>query len=339
MNAYINYISYYLPSQTLSNADIGREHPEWTIEKIASKTGIHNRHLSATDEFASDMAIKAAEMLFTENAINRSEIDYLILCTQSPDYFLPTTACIVQDRLGLPNSTGAIDVNQGCSGFIYSLGLAKGLIASGQSKKVLVITADTYTKYIHPKDKSNKTLFGDGGAAVLVTNEAIGLGAKVNDFVYGTDGAGYESLIVKNGGVRNKLTKDVDIYDGEDFVRNDNHLFMDGRAVFQFTNTVVPKLIHAILDKQGLSIEEISKFVFHQANKFMLEKIRAKLAIPEEKFIFNSAEVGNTVSSTLPISLKKLIENKDISNGEVIVLAGFGVGLSYGATIINIEQD
>ena len=337
MNTYINFISYYLPSKTLSNSDISLEHPEWSIDKISSKTGIHNRHISSDNEFVSDMAVKAAEKLFSEYKIEKKDIDYIILCTQSPDFLLPTTACLVQNQLGLSNSIGAIDINQGCSGFIYSLGVAKGLIISGQVNNVLVITAETYSKYIHPEDKSNKTLFGDGAAAVLISSGNIGLGAKINNFVYGTDGSGFDCLIVRNSGSKNKCKLENEIFEGNEFISSDSYLFMDGRAVFQFTNTVVPLLVKNLLGTENLEIKSIDKFVFHQANKFMLEKIRLKLGISEEKFIFNSEDIGNTVSSTIPISLKKLIENNQILVGDKILLAGFGVGLSYGATLISIE--
>jgi 3-oxoacyl-[acyl-carrier-protein] synthase-3 len=338
MEVFINFISYYLPERTLSNVDIESQFPEWTIDKISSKTGIFNRHISASNQCASDLAINASLNLFEEYKIDKNSIDYIILCTQSPDYFLPTTACLIQNHLGLKTSVGAVDVNQGCSGFIYALGLAKGLILSSQAKNVLVLTADTYSKYIHPKDKNNKTLFGDGAAAVFVSSKPDGLGAKINSFIYGTDGSGYDKLIVKNGAFRNIHGDSIDYYEEGVFVKNDNHLYMDGRAVFQFTNTVVPSLVNEILEKECLKIEEIDKFVFHQANKFMLDKLRQRLAIPEEKFIFNSEQVGNTVSSTIPISLKKLIESASIHQGEKIVLSGFGVGLSYGATIITIKE-
>jgi 3-oxoacyl-[acyl-carrier-protein] synthase-3 len=338
MEAFINYISYHLPKHTLSNADIESQFPEWTIDKISSKTGIFNRHISGSDQCASDLAVNASLNLFDEYKIDKNSIDYIILCTQSPDYFLPTTACLIQSHLGIKNSVGAIDVNQGCSGFIYSLGLAKGLVVSSQANNVLILTADTYSKYIHQKDKNNKTLFGDGAAAVLVSNKPEGLGAKINSFLYGTDGSGYDKLIVKNGASRNVHGDSNDYYDEGIFVKNDDHLYMDGRAVFQFTNTVVPSLVHEILEKEGLKIEDIDKFVFHQANKFMLDKLRQRLAIPDEKFIFNAEEVGNTVSSTIPISLKKLIENAAIYPGEKILLSGVGVGLSYGATTVNVKD-
>lgn len=337
MNAYLNNVSFYLPENTLSNADIEREHPEWSIEKIAAKTGINNRHIAREDEFASDMAVSAASIFFNETDVDKEEIDYLILCTQSPDYFLPTTACIIHERLGLNKAIGSIDVNQGCSGFIYSIGLAKGLIVSGQAKKVLIITSETYSKFINKSDKSNKTLFGDAAAVTLVSNECTGFKAQIEDFVYGTDGSGFESLIVRNGGARFRFESGEDIVEDGNFQKNNDNLYMDGRAVFQFTNSVVPELVNSSLTKNSLSLDEIDKFVFHQANKFMLDKIRGKLKIPQEKFIFNSENVGNTVSSTIPISLRNLFDRDKFEKGQKLMIAGFGVGLSYGATVLTIN--
>ena len=337
MNAFINHISYYLPEKTLSNLEIESDHPEWSVEKISAKTGINNRHIAGVQEFSSDMAVSAANIFFNETNINKTEIDYLILCTQSPDYFLPTTACIIQDRIGLNKSIGSIDVNQGCSGFIYSIGLAKGLIVSGQAKKILVITSETYSKFINIKDKSNRTLFGDAAAVTLVSNESFGFRAKIEDFVYGTDGAGYDSLIVKNGGARFRFESGKDIFEDENFQSNDDNLFMNGRAVFQFTNSIVPNLVDSTLKKNDLNIDEIDKFLFHQANKFILDKIRLKLNIPQDKFVFNSENVGNTVSSTIPISFRKLIDIENFHTGQNLMIAGFGVGLSYGATVLKIS--
>src|SRR6185312_12917425 len=158
---YINAIEYYLPELILDNAAISESHQEWSIEKISAKTGIFERHIAGKDEFSSDMAVKAAEKLFKSQKIDRADVDFIILCTQSPDYFLPTTACILQERLNLSKNIGAFDFNLGCSGFIYGLGICKGLIETGQAKNILLITSEAYSKFIHKDDKSNKTLFGD----------------------------------------------------------------------------------------------------------------------------------------------------------------------------------
>lgn len=336
MNAFINGIAYYLPEKVVDNAVLSQEHPEWSVEKISTKTGINARHIAAENEFSSDMAVTVADRFLSENNIDRSSIDYLLLCTQSPDYFLPTTACLVHERLGLAKSCGAIDFNLGCSGYVYGLGLAKGLIYSSQATNVLLITAETYSKFLHPQDKSNKTLFGDAASATLVTATADSgaLQGDIRFFKYGTDGAGGEKLIVKNGGMRNRFAKGEDVYEGDTFVRNDDYLFMDGKAIFEFTAFKIPQLITDTLTANNLKMEEVDLFVFHQANAFMLNTVRKRIGIPEEKFYIYLGDCGNTVSATIPIALHHAMKHGAIKKGYKVLLAGFGVGLSWGATVL-----
>ena len=337
MKSHLLAISYYLPKKILSNEEISLKHPEWSIEKIARKTGIYERHIADENEFSSDMAINAALLLFKENNIDRQIIDYILLCTQSPDYFLPTTACIIQDKLGLQKKCGALDFNLGCSGFVAGLGLAKGLIESGQAKNILLITSETYSKYIHDQDKSNKTIFGDAASASLITADPpkYVLSGEIENFEYGTDGSKYDCLIVKNGGIRNRFEKGKDHYNEEnEFQFNDDNLSMDGKEIFNFTAFEVPVLIKNVLEKNNYLIEDIDLFVFHQANEYMLQTIRKRIGIEEDKFYINLKHFGNTVSSTIPIALNNaLLENK-IKKGMKILIAGFGVGLSMAATIL-----
>jgi 3-oxoacyl-[acyl-carrier-protein] synthase-3 len=336
MKAKIKAISYYLPQFILSNKLINQEFPEWDIEKISSKTGINSRHISAEDEFSSDMAVKAAEKLFLEHNINRLDIDFLLFCTQSPDYFLPTTACLLQDRLSLKTTIGALDFNLGCSGFVYGLSLAKGLVAGGMAKNILLITSETYTKFIHPNDKSNKTIFGDGAAATLISSED-GF-CSIGDFVFGTDGKGAENLIVKQGGIRFPVSSNnVDVSDEYGNVQNDRNLFMNGAEIFNFTIESVPKLIQTILEKSKLKMEQIDLFVFHQANKYMLNHLRKKIGITEDKFFISMEHCGNTVSSTIPIALYEAQKQKKLVDSKNLILAGFGVGYSWVACNLIVE--
>ena len=335
---YINAISYYLPETVLDNKMINEQHPEWSIEKISSKTGIETRYISAKDEFSSDMAFKAVEKLFVEYNINREDIDYLILCTQTPDYFLPTTACILQDKLKLRKNIGALDFNLGCSGFVYGLGLAKGLVQTGQAKNILLVTSETYSKFIHPNDKANKTIFGDAAAATLISCNKIDgqLCASIGNFEYGTDGGGFENLIVKNGGMKFRQEVGNDNFNEEDgvFKNNDDYLYMDGKAIFNFTAFEVPGLISRTLEKNNILKENIDLFIFHQANKFMLDTVRKRSGIDSNKFYTNFS-CANTVSSTIPIALKLAISEGNISTENKVLLAGFGVGLSMASTILN----
>lgn len=331
--AYIKAISYYLPVHVLTNEKLIEEFPEWSVNKVASKVGVHSRHIAAENETAGDMAEKAARKLFDEYDINPENIDFLMLCTQSPDYFLPSTACILQNRLGIPTSAGAFDYNLGCSGCVYGLAMANSFVNSGLAKNVLLLTAETYQKYLHRSDKSNRSIFGDGAAACLISRDGF---AEIGEFVLGTDGSGYESLIVANGGARHKEKTGREIVDEEGHVRRDDFLYMNGGRIFNFTLDIVPELMHSLLMKNDVSLEGIDYFVFHQANKFMLTTIRKVCGIPKEKFYIDLTDVGNTVSSTIMISLKECMTQSIINPGMKVMIAGFGVGLSWGGTILNL---
>ena len=333
MSAYIKAISYYLPTQVVSNEELASEFPEWSVDKIAQKVGVSSRHLSAPNETAGDMAEKAARKLFEEYRILPNSIDFLLLCTQSPDYFLPSTACILQNRLGIPTSAGAFDYNLGCSGCIYGMALAKGLISTGIARNILLLTAETYTKYLHPKDKSNRSIFGDGAAACLVSTEGF---AELGDFILGTDGSGADNLILRTGASRYKLPTQEEEEDVDGHIRRDDYLYMNGGAIFNFTLDIVPVLINQLLIKGGSTISDIDFFCFHQANKYMLETIRRICKIPKEKFYLDLTSVGNTVSSTILIGLKECISSGTIKSGMKVMLCGFGVGLSWGGTVITL---
>jgi 3-oxoacyl-[acyl-carrier-protein] synthase-3 len=333
MSARIAAVEYHLPEAVLTNEALAEEFPEWTVEKIAAKTGISRRHISAAGEFSSDLATSAGRALFERHGIDPASIEYLIVCTQSPDYFLPSTSCLVQERLGLPRTAGATDITLGCSGYIYALGLAKGLIESGQVSNVLVITADTYTKFVNPADKSVRTIFGDGAAATLVT--ADGPADAITGITYGTDGSGGRSLIVPQGGLRSGLElqpkADPEVRGLE---ASGYDLYMDGPDIFNFTLKVVPESVDTILGKAGVGRDDIDLFVFHQANAFMLEHLRKKLGVPTEKFFVALEESGNTVSSTIPIALAEAERQGVLTRGMRVMLLGFGVGLSWGGLVV-----
>jgi len=321
MKANINHISYYIPVKEVSNNDISKSFPEWDSDRILSKIGISSRNIAAEDEFVSDMAIKVINQFFKETNFEKEKIDFLLLCTQSPDYFLPTTACIVQHKVGLRTDCGAIDVNQGCSGYIYGLSIAKGLVVSGVAKNVLLVTAETYSKHIHKNDKGNISLFGDAATATLISQE---VGFEICEFNLGTDGAGAENLIIKNGAVKNKCDFNED--------NTDNYLFMNGSSIFDFTSKAIPPLVEANIIKNNLSLEDIDTFIFHQANTFMLNFLRKKIGIPEGKFVIDMINYGNTVSSTIPIAFKNRMERKEKMKN--VMLVGFGVGYSWGAVCL-----
>ena len=316
----------------MTNEELVEQFPEWTVDKISKKVGISERHVTTNEETAGDMAIKAAEKLISEKEIDRSIIDFVLLCTQSPDYHLPSTSCIIQDKLGLSTKCGAFDFNLGCSGYEYGLAVAKGLIVGGIAKNVLLLTAETYTKYIHPQDKGNRTIFGDGATATLISDSGF---AEIGEFCLGTDGSGAEQLIVKTGCARQfKPIEDYSV-DEEGGIHSSDHLYMNGKAIFDFTSDVVPPLIDETLQKNGLSMDDVNLFVFHQANKYMINYIRKLMSIDKERFYIHMENVGNTVSSTIPIALCEAEKEGKLKGS--IVLAGFGVGLSYGAVVLHVR--
>jgi 3-oxoacyl-[acyl-carrier-protein] synthase-3 len=331
-------ISYYLPPERLTNETLEEvySNPSWTAAKIYRKTGIKSRPLSGA-ELASDMAVGAAKNLFEEYCISPQDIDFVLLCTQSPDYYLPTTACIVQDRLGIPTSAGALDFNLGCSGYIYGLAAAKGLLCAGIAKSILLITSEAYTKHIHPLDRSTRTVFGDAASATYLTPEDAG---RIGEFVLGTDGKGAPNLIVPAGAMAHPRDEEsaAEKEDAGGNIRSANNLYMNGPEIFAFTLRAVPPMISEVLAKNGLTIDEIDYTVFHQANRLVLRSLRDKLEMDGEGFCIDVEELGNTVSSTIPIAIKRALKSEPdkVRAGAKILIAGFGVGYSWGATVLTL---
>ena len=332
MKAYIKAISYYLPEHVCTNDELVAEFPEWDVEKVYDKVGVRQRHLAAPDQTAGDLAEEAARKLFDEYSVSPAGIDFILLCTQSPDFRLPSTACILQDRLGIPTSAGALDYDLGCSGCIYGLALAKGLVVAGLARNVLLLTAETYTKYLHPDDKSNRTIFGDGAAACLVSAEESL--AEIGEFVFGTDGAGAGDLMVKTGGARIPEASGRSTVDDDGHINREDWLYMNGSAIFNFTLERIPSLVKQLLQKSALEKDEIDYYVFHQANKFMLSTLRKVCGIPKDRFHIDLECTGNTVSPTVFIALKDSLDQGILRPGMKVMTCGFGVGLSYGGTIL-----
>ena len=263
MKSYIKAISTYFPKNILTNDTISAQFPEWNSEKILQKIGIEQRHIAQKDECAFDMAAQAVRNLIEEHHLDKNAIDFLLLCTQTPDHILPTTACIVQDKVGLPTSCAALDINQGCSGYIYGLSVASSLIASGNFSNVVLVTVDTYTKYIHPKDKGNLSIFGDAATATLISTQGSYCIGKPT---LGTDGAGAENLIIRNGGTRAPRNENPDDLD--------NFVDMKGGKIFNFIVKSTPEVVSKNLEINNLEMKDIDLFIFHQANTHILNKVR-----------------------------------------------------------------
>jgi len=368
MNATIKHISYHLPETILTNDALAELYPDWSAKRIYEKTGIRERRIATEGETAGDLAFHAAQRLFEESGTKSSDIDFVLLATQSPDHFLPATACILQNRLGIPATAGAVDFNLGCSAYVYGLALAKGLVVGGMAKKVLFLATETYSKHIHSMDKNVRTLFGDAASATLVETSAKEGG--IMDFVLGTDGAGHGMLMVHGGAMRSRgreerrekreememaqtpssHPKNGEIDDSEETVTSPSHLFslnsslltkvqrthltMNGPDIFTFTLDAVPGAVEETLKKNAMTMDDVDLFVFHQANDFMLKALRKVMKIPHEKFYINMEDVGNTVSASIPIALARAAADGALRTGMRVVLVGFGVGLSWGATVV-----
>ena len=336
MNAYIKSIEYFFPETTLTNEMLANQFSGWSAKKIEGKTGIRTRHIADDGVCASDLGVSAACKIFDSGVVSADSIDFILFCSQSPDYLLPPSACLIQDRLGIPTHAGALDFNLGCSGFVYGLSMAQSLICSEQAANVLLITAETYSKYIHPHDKSLRSIFGDGAAATLVSSCTSDMGDKIGPFVYGTDGSGYKNLIVPFGGARNPYTGESSIAE-EDLhgsLRSQENLYMNGPEIFNFTIKTVPVAVNNVLEKSGKTLDDIDHFVFHQANAYILKHLQKKIGIPKDKFYVNLSECGNTVSASIPIALKMALNESKISSGDIVMIVGFGVGYSWAAALI-----
>lgn len=321
MSVEIVDIQYYIPRNNYSvdrlvNSDYGK--------KIIKKTGINKKYKSGIDEFAVDLAIKSVAKLNKKNKL--LNIDYLIFCTQSPEHILPGGASKIQNIFFYKKKIPSIDVSMGCSGFVYSYSLAQSLINSGIAKKVLVVTADTYSKFIDIKDHKNLSIFGDGSSATIVQKSAMKFNSR---YVQGTDGDGYKDLYVSNYALRKE--KNLPKH------HLPKKLFMDGYKIFQFTISKIPNVIKETLKINKVSENNLSKVILHQANKNIIESVSKLSKIHSDKFIYELGN-GNTTSSSIPIALKKSVKKKLIKKNDLILICGFGVGLSWSSTILKINK-
>lgn len=336
MGAFIKSISYYLPDTVFTNDHFFELFPQSLVNKSnLEKLGIKERHIVNTNETASDLAIKSALKLFEEHHIEKNEIDFVLFCAQEFDHYTPTTACLIQHKLGLNTNCGALDFNLGCSGFVYGLGMAKGFVESLGCKNVLLLTSSTLTKTFHPKDKSSRFIFGDGAAATLISNCEK---SKIGEFVFGTDGGRGDKIIIKDGGARNPITTNSheEITDEYGNTNSNATFYMNGNSIFNFGLKTVPNLINETLLKNNTSLNEIDLFMFHQANLFLIDTIAKKINIPSKKIVNFIEPIGNTVSSTIPIVLYEALKSKKAKSGDKVLICGFGTGLSWGATLLEI---
>lgn len=328
MKAYLHSIATELAERVQSNDELVVGVEGWTAERIRAKTGIIERRIAAPDETAGDLCFRAAEKLISTGNIDRSTIDALIVCTQSPDYFLPSTACVLQDRLQLPQTVAAFDVTLGCSGYTYGLWLARSLVLSDSARNVLLLAGDTYSKYCHPKDLAVASLFGDGATASLITDHPENAWAEIGPSVLGTNGQGAANLIVKAGASRMPTSE----------TPSDRYLYMKGAEIASFAVSTVKGVIERLLDKAHLKMSDIDGYLFHQANPVFVQRLVAAYKLPPEKVPVGLAEIGNTCSATIPMLLEQCVRSGRFQPGQKLVLVGFGVGYSWAGTLLEWKK-
>ena len=302
--------------------------------KVISSIGVERKRVAKDNVSASDLCYKAAEKLIEELHWDKNDIGCLIFVSQTPDYILPATSCLLQHRLGLNSECYTLDISLGCSGWVYGLSVLSSLLSHGSIKKGLLLVGDITTRLGCREDTSYWPLFGDAGTATAVEHVE---GTSGMYFHTATDGSGAEAIIIPDGAYRNGISKEslkIEV-DTDGLKRSKLNTKMDGMDVFAFAVSKAPKSVVALLEKLQIPQEDIDCFVFHQANKYMLNFLRKKMKIDPERFYYSLAEYGNTVSNTIPIALRNAIEDKSISTGQRILIAGFGVGYSWGATVLN----
>jgi len=328
MSIRIKNIAFYLPPEIVTNEMLAKQFPEINPNDIYKRTGVKERRRTSENFIMSDMACEAAKKLFDQDAEIKNQIDCIVLIGHGYDYKAPITAAILQDKLQVSQNTLTIDLPHGCTGYINGLAVCKGLIDGGMAKNILLLTGDTPSYVI---DKNNSELLSIFSDSATATHICASTEMKYEKFIFGTDGSGAKNLIVENSSSRFPANIDYLSNGG----RLNGTMTMDGVEIFKFAIKVVPKLIADTLEKNNLTLNEIDYVIFHQANSFMLEILRKKLKIEKEKFYNDISLTGNTVASTIPIALKNAEEQKLIKRGDKILLAGFGLGYTWGATVIS----
>ncbi len=338
MNAAIKSISYFLPPGELGHGELAARFGEAAMEKIERASGILTRRVADSSTCASDLAFSAAELLFKNSPVGRGDVGLLVMATQSPDYLLPTTACILQDRLGLPQSCAAFDVNLGCSQYVYGAAVASAWIRSKMAENVLLLTADTPSRTINPRDRSAVTLFGDGASATLFSASESG---GLLDFVFGTDGSSHGDLILPCSGFRHPPAPEdfIEHDDGTGCVRANRDLYINGFRIFAFAYRAAFESVSALLKRNSLSVGDVGLFIFHQAGEKIVRAVAERLGVPDSKLHFKMRDIGNCGGSSVGVALADAALSGKLEPGMKVVLCAFGVGLSWGAALLEWTGD
>lgn len=338
MNVGIEAIAYSFGSDRLTNEALESENPHWDMARTLERTGVTSRPIAAPSDTSLDLGERAALVLLDELKLSSDQVDALIFCTQTPDHVLPPNSTLLHGRLGMPHSVMAFDISHACSGFIYGLGIGRSLVQSRTATRVLLVTADTYSRLLHPQDRSTRPIFGDGAAATLIS--AVSPSLNILDMTFCTAGKQADRFIVQSGGARKpRQAEGAAVVDATGRVRSDEHVFMDGLGVLSFFTGVVPKAVKELLARNQLSMGDISLFVFHQASQLALDGLQRSLAIPAEKMVVDLSETGNLVSASIPVALARVMESQGLRPGQLVVLCGFGVGLSWGTALVSFAGE
>lgn len=323
-------VEYYLPEQVVDNSYFRERFPQWNVDQTALRTGVLERRIARHDETAYDLALAAAKKLLEKNPILHDKVDGVIFCTQSPDYLMPSNAFLLQRDLGLRKDILAFDYNLACSGFIYGLVMATSFIRSGVAKNLLLVTADTYSKYMAEDDRATRMLFGDGAAVSWIGNaedcETQPLIRSFGKFLLSSDGGGWDEFVIKSGASRQPPS----------YLNSPGYndkITMNGLRVLNFVNDRVIGQVRGLLSSSGLNAVEIDQFLFHQASGLALNSLQKKLKIRGDQMFSNLATVGNTVSASIPILIKDYFLQNTLPKGSRLLLSGFGVGYSWGSML------
>ncbi|ALG48662.1 beta-ketoacyl-ACP synthase III [Clostridium perfringens] len=322
-NAKMIGFGLYTPKNLVENERL-QEFLETSDEWIRTRTGIERRYISL-DENTSDLAVEASKKALSQARLSAEEIDLIIVATVTPDNFTPSTACIVQDKLGAKNAW-AFDINAACTGFIYALKLGRSLIRSGEANNALIIGAETLSKALNWEDRGSCVLFGDGAGATVLTSTEEDCGIKCVNVK--SDGSKGDSLVIQG------LPLNSPFKDGREV--SENYINMNGREIFKFATKVMEESIVEILEKENIKIEDIAAIIPHQANLRIIDYVVKRLGIPREKFITNLQNYGNTSGASIPIALCESIDEGNLKKGDNIIMVGFGGGLTWGAALIKL---
>jgi 3-oxoacyl-[acyl-carrier-protein] synthase III len=332
--AYIKAMAYRLPEERLTNEDLYSRFGEKAVRSIAKMSGITERRIASPGQTAADLATLAAQQLLAEQDCDPHSIDLLVFTSQTPDYQIPATACVLHERLGLRLNCACFDVNQGCSAFPYSLSIANGLLETGAADRALVLNADAITQVLYPRDRALVTLHGDAAVATLLDRSPGG--GRLHGFHFGTDGTGWKHIVMPVSGARAKRTADTsrEIVTETGSVTTAEHLQMNGPAVFHFTMSTVAEAIQFALAKWNWTVEDCQLVLLHQANKTMLDMIYRDLNVPPEKRFYFMEQVGNAAGASSPMLLAEALRQGKVKPGDKLVLSGFGNGLSWSVVAI-----